>query len=60
MDKETANAIATDAFLQAQEGLAVELDPDVAEAMGAFVEDAVTPGDLDASNSDSGESNGQD
>lgn len=47
LDKETINAIATDVFLQAKEGLEVELDPEVADALGAFEEDAVTSDDLD-------------
>lgn len=46
MDKETLSAIASDVFLQAEQGLAVELDPEVAEAMGAFEEDAVSLNDL--------------
>lgn len=46
MDKATLNAIASDAFLQAEQGLAVELDPELADAMGAFVEDAVSLADL--------------
>ncbi|WP_300881524.1 hypothetical protein [uncultured Desulfovibrio sp.] len=39
MDKEMMNAVATDAFAQAQEGFAVPLDPDLADALGAFPED---------------------
>jgi hypothetical protein len=46
MDKATLNAIASDAFLQAEQGLAVELDPELADAMGAFAEDAVSLADL--------------
>lgn len=46
MDKETLNAIASDAFLQAEQGIAVELDPELADTMGAFEEDAVSPDDL--------------
>lgn len=46
MNKETLNAIASDAFLQAEQGLAVELDPELADAMGAFAEDAVSLADL--------------
>ena len=46
MDKETLNAIASEAFLQAEQGLAVELDPELADAMGAFEEDAVSLNDL--------------
>ena len=33
------NAVATDVFAQAQEGFAVPLDPDLADALGAFSED---------------------
>lgn len=40
MNKEMMNAVATDVFVQAQEGFAVPLDPDLADALGAFVEDA--------------------
>ena len=47
MDKETLDSIATDAYLQAEEGYAVELDPEVAEAMGAFQEDALTLKDIE-------------
>ncbi len=39
MNKEMMNAVATDAFTQAREGLAVQLDPDLADALGAFSED---------------------
>lgn len=39
MNKEMMNAVATDAFAQAQEGFAVPLDPDLADALGAFPED---------------------
>lgn len=46
MDKETLDAIASDAFLQARQGFAVELDPELADAMGAFVEDAVSLNDV--------------
>lgn len=41
MSKEVMNAVATDAFAQAQEGVAVPLDPDLADALGAFMEEAV-------------------
>lgn len=47
MDKETLDSIATDAYLQAEDGHAVELDPEVAEAMGAFQEDALTLKDIE-------------
>lgn len=43
MNKEMMNAVATDAFTQAQEGFAVSLDPDLADALGAFVETALPP-----------------
>lgn len=46
MDKATLNAVASDVFLQAEQGLAMELDPELADAMGAFVEDAVSLADL--------------
>ena len=36
MNKEMMNAMATDAFAQAQEGFAVPLDPDLADALGAL------------------------
>ena len=39
MNKELMNAVATDAFAQAQEGFAVPLDPDLADALGAFPEE---------------------
>lgn len=42
MDKDVLNTVATDAFLQAEEGYAVELDPDVATALGAFSEEEQT------------------
>ena len=41
MNKEMLNAMATDAFNQAQEGFAVPLDPDLADALGAFMETAL-------------------
>lgn len=41
MNKEAMNAVATDAFAQAQEGFAVPLDPDLADALGAFMEEAL-------------------
>lgn len=46
MNKEELNAVATDAFNQAQDGLAVPLDPEQAEGMGAFTEDALTLKDI--------------
>lgn len=47
-DMKTAvtNAIARDAFHQAQEGYAVELDPEMADALGAFQEDALSLQDV--------------
>lgn len=42
MNKEELNAGTTDAFNQAQDGLAVPLDPEMAEGMGAFTEQALT------------------
>ena len=39
MNKELMNAVATDAFAQALEGFAVPLDPDLADALGAFPEE---------------------
>ena len=41
MNKEMMNAVATDAFNQAQEGFAVPLDPDLADSLGAFMEEAL-------------------
>ena len=41
MKKDMMNAVATDAFNQAQEGFAVPLDPDLADALGAFMEEAL-------------------
>ena len=41
MNKEVMNAMATDAFNQAQEGFAVPLDPNLADALGAFMEEAL-------------------
>ena len=46
MNKEELTAAATDAFNQAQDGLAVPLDPELAEGMGAFSEDALTLKDI--------------
>lgn len=46
MDKEYANAAARDAFLQAKDGFAVELDPELADALGAFTEEALTLQDI--------------
>lgn len=46
MNREELNAVATDAFTQAQDGLAVPLDPEQAEGMGAFTEDALTLKDI--------------
>lgn len=46
MDKEYANAAARDAFWQAEDGFAVELDPELADAMGAFTEEALTLQDI--------------
>ena len=34
--------MATDAFLQAQDGYEVELDPELADYMGAFEQEGVT------------------
>lgn len=45
LDKNTLNAIARDVFLQAAEGYAVEVDPDVADELGLMEEDAVTLAD---------------
>lgn len=42
MTKEELNAVAADAFSQAEDGLAVPLDPEQADGMGAFTEDALT------------------
>ena len=42
MDKTEQVAAAADAFNQAEQGLGVALDPDLAEGMGAFTEDALT------------------
>ncbi|WP_165070961.1 MULTISPECIES: hypothetical protein [unclassified Desulfovibrio] len=41
MPKEVMNAVASDAFTQAQEGFAVPLDPDLADALGAFTEEVL-------------------
>ena len=41
MNKEMMNAVATDAINQAQEVCAVPLDPDLADALGAFMEEAL-------------------
>jgi len=49
MNKEELKAlesVASDAILQAQLGYAVALDPDVADALGAFTEDALSLNDL--------------
>ena len=45
-NKEELNAAAKDAFNQAQDGLAVPLDPEMAEGMGAFTEQALTLQDV--------------
>lgn len=42
MNREELNQAASDAFIQAQEGLAVPVDPDMAMGMGAFPESALT------------------
>ena len=42
MDKTEQVAAAADAFNQAEQGFGVALDPDLAEGMGAFTEDALT------------------
>ena len=39
-------AAARDAFLQAEDGFAVELDPELADALGAFTEEALTLQDI--------------
>ncbi|MGE9986701.1 hypothetical protein [Desulfovibrio sp. SGI.169] len=36
MDKDFLNFAATDAFLQAEDGFAVPVDPDLADALGAL------------------------
>ena len=41
MNKDIMSAVDTDAFAQAQEGFAVPLDPDLADALGAFEETAL-------------------
>ncbi len=46
MNREELNAVAADAFNQAQDGLAVPLDPEMAEGMGAFAEQALTLQDV--------------
>ncbi|WP_165177872.1 hypothetical protein [Desulfovibrio sp. ZJ369] len=46
MNKDEVNAVAADAFNQAQDGLAVPLDPEMAEGMGAFAEQALTLQDV--------------
>lgn len=46
MTKEELNAFAADAFIQAAEGLAVPLDPEQADGMGAFSEDALALQDI--------------
>lgn len=46
MNKEELNAAAADAFSQAQDGLIVPLDPEQAEGMGAFQEDALSLQDV--------------
>ena len=61
MNKEELNTAATDAFNQAQNGLAVPLDPEMAEGMGAFTEQALTLQDVldDALLAAEGEEDGQ-
>lgn len=44
MNQEMLNAVATDAFNQTQEGFAVSLNPDLADALGAFVEETLPYG----------------
>lgn len=46
MEKDQINAMASDVFNQAADGLAVEIDPELADAMGAFTEDAVALQDV--------------
>lgn len=38
MGKDFLNFAATDVFLQAESGFAVPVDPDLADALGAFAE----------------------
>ena len=47
-DEELMREKAKDAFLQAQAGYDVELDPELADAMGAFEEDAISADEIDA------------
>lgn len=46
LDIKTLNAIAADVFDQAAQGYEVELDPDLADALGAFEEKAITEDDI--------------
>lgn len=47
-DKEYLLAAAREVQLQASEGYAVELDPELADAMGVFEETAVSAEDVEA------------
>lgn len=38
MEKDFLNFVATDIFHQAEDGFAVPVDPDLADALGAFAE----------------------
>lgn len=42
LTKQELETMATDAFLQAQDGYEVELDPELADYMGAFEQEGVT------------------
>lgn len=47
MNRDEVNAAGSDVFLQAREGFAVPVDPELADAMGAFEEKALTSRDVD-------------
>lgn len=47
LDSGMVNAIAKDVFLQAQDGAAIELDPEIADALGAFEETAISLRDIE-------------
>lgn len=46
MTQQEINQAASDAFMQAEQGLEVPLDPDLADAMGAFEENALSLEDI--------------
>lgn len=46
-DYDDIKAAAHDVYMQAAEGYEVELSPELADAMGVYIEDAITEEDID-------------